>query len=274
VNVILLGPPGCGKGTQAARLQAKLGLVPLSTGDMLRAAAAAGTEVGLKAKAIMDSGALVPDDIVVGIVVDRIDRADIRAAGFILDGFPRTLPQARALDHAMSRRGMKLDHIVEMRVDEQALFDRIDRRAREAAASGQPVRADDTPETLKRRIAVYRAQTAPILPYYRAAGRLESVDGMAAIDDVTRQLEAVLAGPVAPPPAAAQVAPPAAPATANAKAKSRAKAKSKAKPKPRPKTKAKPKSRPRLKAKAKPKTAAKRRRAPVRRSRRGRAGKR
>ena len=192
MNVILLGPPGCGKGTQAARLQAKYGVVPLSTGDMLRAAVAAGTEIGKKAQAIMASGALVPDDIVVGIVADRIDQADIRAKGFILDGFPRTVAQAEALDVAMKKRGLKLDLIVEMKVDEKALFDRIDRRARETAAAGGPIRADDNPETLKKRIVVYREQTAPIIPFYARAGRLKSVDGMASIDDVTKQLEGLI----------------------------------------------------------------------------------
>lgn len=257
MNVILLGPPGCGKGTQAKRLEAKLGLVPLSTGDMLRAAVAAGTEVGQKAKAIMDAGQLVPDDIVVGIVADRIDQPDIRAKGFILDGFPRTLPQARALDAAMAARGMKLDHIVEMRVDEPTLFERIDRRAREAAASGQPARADDNPETLKRRIAVYREQTQPILPYYRAAGRLESIDAMASIDEVARQLEAVLAKPKPAAPADARAAP---------KAKSRPKPKTKAKAKPKPRPKAKPKSAKKAGRKGKRRPAARKVR-PVRKAR-------
>jgi adenylate kinase len=192
MNVILLGPPGCGKGTQAARLKAKYGLVPLSTGDMLRAAVAAGTEVGKKAKAIMDAGQLVSDEVVVGVIADRIAEPDVKQAGFILDGFPRTVAQAKSLDQMMEKRGEKLDHIIELKVDEKALFARIDKRAAEAKAAGTPVRADDTPEVLKKRIAVYREQTQPILPYYAAQGRLKQVDGMAAMDDVTKQLEGIV----------------------------------------------------------------------------------
>jgi len=194
MNVILLGPPGCGKGTQAARLKAKYGLIPLSTGDMLRAAVAAGTEVGKKAKAIMEAGQLVPDDVVVGVIADRIAEPDVRASGFILDGFPRTVAQAKSLDEMMEKRGRKLDHIIEMKVDEKALFARIEKRAREMAAAGSAVRADDKPEVLKNRIAVYREQTQPILPYYAAQGRLKQVDGMADMNDVTRQLEAIVGG--------------------------------------------------------------------------------
>jgi adenylate kinase len=193
MNVILLGPPGCGKGTQAARLEEKYGLIPLSTGDMLRAAVAAGTEVGRTAKAIMEAGQLVPDDVVVSVLAERIAQPDIQAQGFVLDGFPRTLAQAKSLDEMMEKRGWKIDHIIELKVDEDALKARIDKRARETAAAGGPVRADDNPETLKKRIGVYREQTQPILPYYRAAGRLRSIDGMASVDDVTRQLEAIVA---------------------------------------------------------------------------------
>ena len=193
MNVILLGPPGCGKGTQAARLEEKYGIVPLSTGDMLRAAVAAGSAVGKKAKALMEAGQLVPDDVVVGVIADRIGQADVQKSGFVLDGFPRTKAQAKSLDRMMERRGWALDHIIELKVDEKALFARIDKRAREAAAAGAAVRADDNAETLEKRIAVYRAQTEPILPYYAKAGRLKSVDGMAPIDEVTRQLEAIVA---------------------------------------------------------------------------------
>jgi adenylate kinase len=192
VNVILMGPPGCGKGTQAARLRDKFGLIPLSTGDMLRAAVAAGSVVGKKARSIMDAGQLVPDDIVVGVIAERIGAADVLGAGFVLDGFPRTVPQAKALDDMMKSRGWRIDHIIEMKVDEAALFARIDKRAREAQALGQAARADDNPETLKKRILVYKEQTAPILPYYATAGRLKSIDGMASMDEVTRQLEAIL----------------------------------------------------------------------------------
>ncbi len=192
MNVILLGPPGCGKGTQAARLKEKYGVLPLSTGDMLRAAVAAGTDVGKKAKAIMEAGQLVPDDVVVGVIAERIGQSDVQKQGFVLDGFPRTVAQAKSLDDMMEKRGWKLDHIIEMKVDEQALFARIDKRVRETAAAGGAVRADDNAETLKKRISVYREQTQPILPYYAKAGRLKSVDGMAPIDDVTKQLEAIV----------------------------------------------------------------------------------
>lgn len=192
MNLILLGPPGCGKGTQAKRLQEKYGFVQLSTGDMLRAAVAAGTEIGLKAKAVMDAGKLVSDDIVIGIIAERIDEPDVVGNGFILDGFPRTVAQAASLDGVMKEKGRTLDHIIEMKVDEEALFARIDNRAREAAAAGEAARADDNAETLKKRILVYKEQTAPILPYYEADGRLETVDGMASIDEVTKQLEALI----------------------------------------------------------------------------------
>ena len=183
-----MGPPGCGKGTQAQRLQEKYGMVHLSTGDMLRAAAAAGAEMGLRAKAILDRGDLVPDDMVVGIIVDRIEDGDIREKGFILDGFPRTVIQAEKLDEVLAEKRIEIHHIIEMRVDEAALFERIEKRAQESAGA----RADDNAQTLKKRIVVYREQTAPILPYYERSGRLEAVDGMAEIDDVTTQLGAIL----------------------------------------------------------------------------------
>ena len=180
-----MGPPGCGKGTQAQRLQEKYGMVHLSTGDMLRAAAAAGTETGLRAKAILDRGDLVPDDMVVG--VERIEDAEEK--GFILDGFPRTVVQAEKLDDVLAEKRIEIHHIIEMRVDEAALFARIERRAQESAGA----RADDNAETLKKRIVVYREQTAPILPYYEKSGRLEAVE-MAGIDDVTTQLGSILEG--------------------------------------------------------------------------------
>jgi adenylate kinase len=189
MNVILIGPPGCGKGTQAQRLQERYGMVQLSTGDMLRAAIAAGTEVGRKVRAIMDRGNLVPDEVVVGIIVERIEEDDVRKNGFILDGFPRTLAQAERLDEVLTDKGIPVDHVIELAVDEAALFARIENRARE---SGDQVRADDNAQTLKKRIKVYRKQTAPVLPYYEAAGRLEKVDGMASIEDVTHQLEEIL----------------------------------------------------------------------------------
>lgn len=188
MNIILMGPPGCGKGTQAQRIQEKYGMVHLSTGEMLRAAAAAGTEMGLKAKEILDRGDLVPDDMVVGIIAERIEDTDIRKKGFILDGFPRTVVQAEKLDDVLAEKRIEIHHIIEMRMDEAALFARIEKRAQESAGA----RADDNAETLKKRIVVYREQTAPILPYYANSGRLEAVDGMAGVDDVTTQLGSIL----------------------------------------------------------------------------------
>jgi adenylate kinase len=191
MKLILLGPPGAGKGTQARRLEEQFGLRQLSTGDMLRAAVAAGTELGLRAKDIMARGDLVPDDLVVSLLLERIKAPDC-AKGFVLDGFPRTVAQAEALDRALAAQGVQIDRIVALKVDEKALFARIDGRARDAQAAGQPLRADDNPETLKQRIRVYNEQTAPILPYYERAGRLQWIDGMASIDEVYRQLTKAL----------------------------------------------------------------------------------
>jgi adenylate kinase len=185
--IILLGPPGAGKGTQCERLVEKYSIVQLSTGDMLRAAIAAGTELGLKAKAVMDRGDLVSDDIVVGIIADRIAEPDC-ANGFILDGFPRTVAQAEALDAMLAEKGLKLDHVIAMEADEAALFARIEKRAAETGGA----RADDNAETLKKRLVVYREQTAPIIPYYRDKGALKTVDGMQDIDIVTKSLFAIL----------------------------------------------------------------------------------
>ncbi len=215
MNLIFLGPPGAGKGTQAQRVAAAHGLVQLSTGDMLRAAVAAGTEVGLKAKAVMEAGELVSDDIVVAIVADRIAGPDC-AGGFILDGFPRTVAQAEALDTVLAGNAMRIDHVVEMTVDDDALIERIsgrfscvacgaayhDRFNRpkvegvcDACGGGEFVRReDDNAETVATRHRAYHAQTAPLLPYYRERGALRPVDGMAEIDAVTRQIEAVLNG--------------------------------------------------------------------------------
>ncbi|MEJ2119448.1 MAG: adenylate kinase [Alphaproteobacteria bacterium] len=190
MNLILLGPPGCGKGTQAQILQDRFGAVQLSTGDMLRAAVKAGTELGKRAEAIMNAGKLVPDDLIVSMIAERIDEPEC-AEGFILDGFPRTVAQAEALDAMLEDKGLKLDHVIELEVDEAALFARIEGRA---AESGGAARADDNPETLKKRLTVYRDQTAPILPYYRNTGRLKSIDGMQSIDEVTAQLVAILDG--------------------------------------------------------------------------------
>ncbi len=191
MRLILLGPPGAGKGTQAQRLVQKHGIVQLSTGDMLRAAVKAGTLVGLRAKAIMDRGELVPDDVVVTIVADRIVEPDAKN-GFILDGFPRTVPQAVALDKMLQEKGLKLDGVIELRVDAGILQNRVENRLREAAARGEPLRSDDDPEVLKRRLDAYREQTAPLVDYYRWQGSLKSVDGMEAIDDVESAIHTAL----------------------------------------------------------------------------------
>lgn len=191
MKLILLGPPGAGKGTQAQRLVEKHGLVQLSTGDMLRAAVKAGTPVGLRAKDVMARGELVSDDIVVGIIEDRIAEPDCRN-GFILDGFPRTVAQAEALDAMLARHGLKLDAVIELKVDEGALIGRIEKRVAETAARGEPVRADDNAESLKKRLDAYRAQTAPVADYYRSKGVLKTVDGMASIDEVTSAIAAHL----------------------------------------------------------------------------------
>jgi adenylate kinase len=188
MKLILLGPPGAGKGTQAQRLQETYGLVQLSTGDMLRAAVKAGTEVGKKAEAIMARGDLVPDEVVVGIISDRIDQPDAKK-GYILDGFPRNVAQAEALDKMLAGKGTKLDAVVELEVDDKILLGRIETRA--AQTAGGP-RADDNAEALAKRLKVYHEQTAPLVAYYKARGVLKGVDGMQDIDDVTRQLEAVL----------------------------------------------------------------------------------
>jgi adenylate kinase len=191
MRLILLGPPGAGKGTQAQRLVQKHGIVQLSTGDMLRAAVAAGTPVGLRAKAIMDRGELVPDEVVVAIVADRIDQPDAER-GFVLDGFPRTVPQAQALDRLLAERGLRLDGVIELKVDEGILLKRIETRVAEMTARGEKLRADDNPEVLKGRLAAYRAQTAPLADYYAGLGQLRSVDGMAPIDSVTAAIDQIL----------------------------------------------------------------------------------
>jgi adenylate kinase len=193
MRLILLGPPGAGKGTQAQRLIRKHGIVQLSTGDMLRAAVAAGTPVGLKAKDLMDRGALVPDEVVVAIIADRIKEADA-AKGFVLDGFPRTVPQAQALEKLLAERGLKLDGVIELKVDETILLDRIATRAAEMTARGEKVRADDNPEVLKGRLPAYRAQTAPLADHYGKKGVLKSVDGMLPIEKVAAAIDRHLAG--------------------------------------------------------------------------------
>jgi adenylate kinase len=187
MRLILFGPPGAGKGTQAQRLVARHGIVQLSTGDMLRAAARDGSPVGKRAKAIMDRGELVPDDVMIEIIADRLDRPD-SASGFILDGFPRTVRQAEALTRMLDEKGLKLDAVIEIAVNEAVLKDRIERRAQETGGA----RADDNVETLKRRLDVYRTQTAPVADYYRGRGILRAVDGMQSVDDVAAAIEDVL----------------------------------------------------------------------------------
>lgn len=189
--LMLLGPPGAGKGTQSQVISEKLGVPQLSTGDMLRAAVKAGTPVGLKAKQIMAEGSLVSDDIVIGIIADRISEPDC-ARGFILDGFPRTLAQADALDKLLKSKGRHLDCVIELKVDDSKLVERIETRARETIAAGGAVRADDNAEALKTRLIAYYRETAPLLGYYYAHKLLKSVDGMAPIPDVARQIGELL----------------------------------------------------------------------------------
>jgi adenylate kinase len=188
MRIILLGPPGSGKGTQAQLLVQRYGIVQLSTGEMLRAAVAAGTPVGLKAKEIMASGSLVPDEVVVGIISDRIDQPDAQN-GFILDGFPRTVPQAEALDELLKAKRLKLDAVIELRVNESALLHRVETRVAQMRERGEEVRLDDTPEVLTKRLANYRSQTEPLIHYYSERRKLSTIDGMMAIDEVTRAID-------------------------------------------------------------------------------------
>jgi adenylate kinase len=209
MRLILLGPPGAGKGTQAQRLVNKHGIVQLSTGDMLRAAVRAGTPIGQRAKNLMARGELVPDDVVVAIVADRIDQPDAKK-GFILDGFPRTVPQAVALDRMLTAKGLKLDAVVELKVDGGILHNRIANRVAEAKARGEALRPDDNPDVLRTRIEAYREQTAPLVDYYRWQGALKTVDGMAAIPEVAAAIDRALAAAVAKKPARRAAAKPAA----------------------------------------------------------------
>jgi adenylate kinase len=192
MRLILLGPPGSGKGTQAQRLVHRHGIVQLSTGELLRAAVAAATPVGLKAKDIMSSGGLVPDEIVIGIISDRLDQPDA-AKGFILDGFPRTVPQAEALDELLKKKHMRLDAVIELRVNESALLQRVENRVAEMRARGEEVRIDDTQEVLTKRLASYRALTEPLIHYYSERRKLLTVDGMMTIEHVTREINRILA---------------------------------------------------------------------------------
>ena len=202
MRLILLGPPGAGKGTQAQHLVAKYGIVQLSTGDMLRAAVKARTPVGLQAQEIMARGGLVPDDVVVRIVAQRIEQPDARK-GFILDGFPRTVPQAAALDRMLAERDHAVDAVIELRVDEDALIKRIEQRIAQTRARGETLRDDDDPEVLHRRLAAYREQTEPLVAYYRLQGMLRTVDGMAPIPKVTAEIDRVLSEALAAKPAPA-----------------------------------------------------------------------
>jgi adenylate kinase len=193
LNLVLFGPPGAGKGTQAKILQEQRGLPQLSTGDMLRAAIAAGTDLGKTCKAIMDSGDLVPDEVVVGIIAERYDQPDC-AKGAVFDGFPRTIPQAEALDAMLAKRGKKIDLVIALTVDDAVLVGRAEKRVQETIAAGGKPRPDDTPETLKNRLVVYYKNTAPLLDYYKKQGKVVMVDGLAPIVDVTRAIAAVLDG--------------------------------------------------------------------------------
>jgi len=188
MDLILFGPPGAGKGTQAKVLQEERGLVQLSTGDMLRAAVAAGTELGRKSKAIMDRGDLVPDELVIGIIAERLEKPDC-AKGVIFDGFPRTVAQAKALDAMLAGRRRKIDSVIELKVDDEAMVGRMESRVRENPGAA---RADDTPETLRKRLKVYRQNTEPLLDFYRGQGKLVTVDGMAPIGDVSTAVRRVL----------------------------------------------------------------------------------
>jgi adenylate kinase len=191
MRLVLLGPPGAGKGTQAMRIAARFAIPQLSTGDMLREAVASGSALGARVKDIMERGELVPDDVVIAVIADRMDHSDA-ANGFVLDGFPRTVPQAGALDRELANRGIGLDAVLELEVDEDVLLVRVKGRADEAANQGRPVRRDDNPEVFKTRLKAYRAQTAPVAEYYRSQGLLNVVDGLRPIDVVTDELAAVL----------------------------------------------------------------------------------
>ncbi|MBO9474783.1 adenylate kinase [Shimia sp. R10_1] len=192
VNVILLGPPGAGKGTQAELLVKNHGLVQLSTGDMLRQAKASGSELGKRVAEVMERGELVTDDIVIGLIKEKLSNSNSEAKGFIFDGFPRTLAQADALAALLEETGVTLSAAIELQVDDKILVERILNRAEQARAAGQPVRADDNAETLTQRLAAYHAQTAPLIEYYKSKGALKSVDAMGEIDAIATELNAIV----------------------------------------------------------------------------------
>ncbi len=191
MNIILLGPPGAGKGTQAKKLEDKYGLKQLSTGDMLRAEIAAGTDLGVQAKQIIDRGDLVSDDIIIGMISSRTEQDDCQN-GVIFDGFPRTVAQAEALENMLSDKGQRIDAVIELKVDEEALVGRLENRIAEMKAAGQEVRSDDNAETLRHRLATFREQTAPIIPFFADKDMLRTVDGMQAIDAVEAAIDAVI----------------------------------------------------------------------------------
>ena len=192
MRLILLGPPGAGKGTQSARLVEKFGIPQLSTGDMLRAAVKAQSEIGRRAEAIMNAGKLVPDDVVIALIGDRVEAADAKN-GFILDGFPRNVAQAEALTALLESKDMTLDAVIELKVDEGQLVRRMETRVEDTKRRGEPVRKDDNVESFRERLATYREQTAPVSDYYRGQGDLHAIDGMASIDEVSAAIDTVLA---------------------------------------------------------------------------------
>jgi len=202
MRLVLLGPPGAGKGTQAKRLVSKYGIVHLSSGEMLRAAAAADTPLGLQIKNLIDHGELVPDDLIVSIIAERIDRPDART-GFILDGFPRTVPQAEAFERLLAERGLKLDAVIALVVNEGILLRRIEKRVADMTARGETLRADDNSEVLRGRLSAYRAQTAPLIDHYAKKSMLRPVDGMAAVDEVGAEIDDILTSAAAADPAPA-----------------------------------------------------------------------